>query len=145
MRQVIYFRNKLIWFQHNCILMFIKSFWKCSLNAWLSSVMPSIPGMLKNSNHVLYCCCCIPESITKAHPTCWLFSSKVCPSDGPTSRSQQCEMGRLWRPQNQSVLSYLSMWIVRVQKLLYVAVKRSSISIMHKQHSLSCFHWYILL
>jgi hypothetical protein len=70
------------------------------------------------------------ESNAEARPACWLFSSKLCPSD-----DLQVEVGR-------SVSSYPSVWVVRILNLLCVAGELIKSHIMHKPHCLSRCQWY---
>jgi hypothetical protein len=59
----------------------------------------------------------------------------------PTGRNRRCEIGRSRRPQKRSFSSYPSIWVVRVENLLYVAGKMSWSSVMHKPHSLLRCQW----
>jgi hypothetical protein len=58
----------------------------------------------------------------KACPACLLFSSKLCPSSGPASRSRQVRDPVIAEATKQIVFSYPWMRVARVQKLLYTRI-----------------------
>jgi hypothetical protein len=89
-----------------CLQKLLKMF-SVSLNSKMSPVTPRIPGVLKNSRRVLYCCSCLNQM-----PELFLHVGSF---QVPQVEVSGCEIRRLQRPQNWSGFSCLSVWIVRVQ------------------------------
>jgi hypothetical protein len=64
-----------------------------------------------------------PVSNAKARPRIDTFPVNCVLHMAPQVEVGRCEIGRSRRPHNRSVSSYPFIWVVRVQKLLYVACK----------------------
>jgi hypothetical protein len=96
---------------------------------------PIIPGTLKNSSHVSCCCRSRLNQTSKLVPLVCTFPVNCALQMAPQVEVGRCEIGRSRRPQSRSVSYYPSIWVMRVQKLLYVAVKMDRSSIMHNPHT----------
>jgi hypothetical protein len=84
------------------------------------------------------------DTNAKARPACCLSRVNYVFETVLQGEVGRCEIGRSRRPQNLSVLSYLLIRVVIIQKLFFVVSNMSRSSIMHKPHSLSRCQRYSL-